>query len=345
MHRTSILSIANLSGVLVLSGCVAGMNPEPAFRHDISGDAKPWTHEQFDDGDDKFTFAVFSDINGGEREGVFEIAAAQLGLLRPEFAINVGDLINGESTVLADIHAEWESFDARARLAGSPVFKVGGNHDLEYPLPKKVWDVRHGPRYYHFRYKDVLFLVLDTEDYSPQQEVEALRLLAEADAAWEAGGPEAYEETAYYKRPDVVAGHVTPEQAEYFRGVIAANEDVRWTFLFLHKTPWLREGERNFASIEASLADRPYTVFHGHFHTYQYSQRNGLDYIRLATTGGSQDMSERSAFDHVTLVTVDDDGVDVANLLLSGILDKTGHIPLGGDENCFQKLICRKEKQ
>jgi hypothetical protein len=44
--------------------------------------------------------------------------------------------------------------------------------------------------------------------------------------------------------------------------------------------------------------------------------------------------------DHVTLVTVDDAGVDISNLLLSGILDKTGKIPLNGEELCFEKAVC-----
>jgi hypothetical protein len=44
--------------------------------------------------------------------------------------------------------------------------------------------------------------------------------------------------------------------------------------------------------------------------------------------------------DYVTLVTVDDDGVDIANLLMSGILDKTGHIPLDGDDVCFELAAC-----
>jgi len=34
-------------------------------------------------------------LTGGERERIFEIAVAQLALLRPEFIINVGDLIEG----------------------------------------------------------------------------------------------------------------------------------------------------------------------------------------------------------------------------------------------------------
>ena len=47
----------------------------------------------------------------------------------------------------------------------------------------------------------------------------------------------------------------------------------------------------------------------------------------------------RSA-DHVTLVTVSDEGVDIANLLLSGILDKTGIVPLDGDGVCFETATC-----
>ena len=44
--------------------------------------------------------------------------------------------------------------------------------------------------------------------------------------------------------------------------------------------------------------------------------------------------------DHVTLVTVSDEGVDIVNLLLEGILDKTGRIPLDGEALCFESTRC-----
>ena len=50
----------------------------------------------------------------------------------------------------------------------------------------------------------------------------------------------------------------------------------------------------------------------------------------------------RSA-DHVTLVTVSEAGADIANLLMAGILDKTGHIPLDGDDVCFESTVCPEE--
>ena len=75
-------------------------------------------------------------------------------------------------------------------------------------------------------------------------------------------------------------------------------------------------------------------------HAYEYLERNGRDYIRLATTGGVQFSDRGRSVDHVTLVTVSESGVDIANLLMEGILDKTGHIPLGGDDVCFESVTC-----
>ncbi len=116
---------------------------------------------------------------------------------------------------------------------------------------------------------------------------------------------------------------------------------MHWTFLFIHKAPWLREDLEPFAAIETALANRPYTVFHGHQHAYRYAERLGRDYIQLGTTGGVQlPDAQGRAVDHVTLVTVDDAGVHIANLLMSGILDKTGHVPLDGDGVCFESAVC-----
>ena len=311
----------------------------PDFRH-AGGDIQPWTHEQFDASDDKFAFAVFADLTGGERDKVFEIAVAQLNLLRPELIMNVGDLIEGDSKDEAGLAAEWESFDERAKRARAPVFYTGGNHDLTGEMPRKVWASRYGPRYYHFVYKDVLFLVLDTEDNTPERMQEIFELRNEAIAIFKSQGQEAFAKTEYASLPERSAGTIGPEQSGYFQDVIRANTDVRWTFLFLHKPAWQKEDETTFSAIDAALGGRPYTVFTGHVQAFGYEERNGRDYIRLATTGGEQFTKADRSADHVTLVTVNDHGVDIAHLLLSGILDKTGRIPLGGETICFEQSAC-----
>jgi predicted phosphodiesterase len=323
-------------------GCSGSSVPqdEPAFRHDIAGNVLPWKNENFDTEDDKLTFAVFSDLTGGEREGIFEIAVAQLNLLRPELIINVGDLVEGSTEDPVEAARQWDSFDQRAAKAKAPVFYVGGNHDLTGSFLQGVWDERYGRRYYHFVYKNVLFLVLDTEDNTPERMQEIFEARNRAIEAVKAEGMEAFEQSEYSKMPEQSAGNISVEQSQYFQDVLAANPGVRWTFLFMHKAPWQREGEQNFAAIEQAMSERSYTVFNGHVHAYEYLERYGRDYIRLATTGGVQFPDRGRSADHVVLVTISESGADIANLLMEGILDKTGHIPLGGDDVCFELAIC-----
>ena len=99
-----------LSTLLGACGRAPGEQGSADFTSSLSGDVRPWTHENFDAADDKFTFAVVSDLTGGERDRIFEIAIAQLNLLRPELIMNVGDLIEGDSKDEAGLAAEWGSF-------------------------------------------------------------------------------------------------------------------------------------------------------------------------------------------------------------------------------------------
>ena len=205
-----------------------------------------------------------------------------------------------------------------------------------------VWDERHGRSYYHFIYKDVLFLVLDTEDNTPERMQEIFEARNEAIEAVKIEGWDVFEESEYASLPEQKAGNISDEQSAYFRGVLAANPDVRWTFLFMHKAPWLREDLTAFSMIEDALGNRPYTLFNGHVHTYEHIVRRGRDYIRLATTGGVQFPDLGSSMDHLTLVTVSESGADIVNLRMDGILNKTGHIPLGGDDVCFESAKCQE---
>jgi len=325
--------------VVSLGACSA--NPvsgtgDAVFLHDFTGAAVPWTKKAFDDRDGKFTFAVFSDLTGGERDGVFDLAIEQLRLLRPELIVSVGDLIDGGDVTREQLVQQWQVFDERTGRALAPVFHTGGNHDLTSTEQWEVWEELYGRRYYHFIYKSVLFLVLDTEDNPQdfQRHLNEIRL--QAIAVQEAEGWEAFAATEYGQIEERNSGRIGAAQAEYFRRVIERHPEVRWTFLLMHKPAWERPGEENFSTIEKQLAGRPYTVFYGHVHSYLHSLRHGRDYIRLGTTGGSHAPGDPMAIDHLSLVTVSDKGVDIANLRMSGIFDKTGNVPLHGDATCLE---------
>lgn len=314
---------------LLLFKCTSPTPHEEAliFQHEISEGTTPWSHTKFDDDSAQFTFAIITDLTGGEREGVFKTAVSQLNLLRPELVMSVGDLIEGGTEDREQLEKEWDSFDDRAARLAAPLFHVGGNHDLTNVEMRKVWSDRYGPRYYHFLYKNVLFLVLDSEDYSEERMQEIYVARAEAIDIINGLKEGVFEETKYASMAESKTGEIGTEQSNYFKNVLEKYPDVRWTLVFMHKPVWMREDEGGLAKIEMALGDRPYTVFNGHFHSFSYTEKNNRDYTILGTTGGFQKPGDENAFDHISLITMTDEGPNVAHIKMEGILDKTGRIP------------------
>lgn len=308
------------------------------FEHEITIQAKPWSQELVANSSDDLTFVLHSDLSGGERSGIFELAARQMALLRPEFVISVGDLIEGGGDREALI-AEWESFDAKAELIGAPYIYVGGNHDLSSEAERAVWAERYGPPYFYFRFKDVLFLVLDTEDTSAERRVTLAAQRAEAVAIYKTDGPEAFAETPYAMSTERVTGAISSEQGDYFVNAISANQDARHTFVITHKPAWEAE-ETEFHRIEEALSDMPYTVFNGHEHFYEFRERFGRDYIQLATTSGEQFPEKGFSEDHVMLISVRGSDVTLVNLMLEGIRDKKIEYPGVDAVPCFATANC-----
>ena len=328
--------------VICLEGCSSTSDvAAPDFAPGYRGDVTPWTHVEFDNAEDKFTFAIISDLWGGNRASIFEVAVEQLNLLRPEMVMSVGDLIDGGTEDLDQLAREWDEFEALASGVNAPLFRVGGNHDLTNAVMRNVWEDRFGATYYHFRYKDVLFLVLNSEDFDPQEMQEIYLARAKTIALLQEGRTEEAEASSNVFREERYNGEISSAQSAYFEKVIQANTDVRWTFLFMHKPVWLRDDyDKGLQRIEAALQGKSYSVFNGHFHSFSNVQRNGQSYTMLATTGGGQNASNEKAFDQLTLVTVDSDGPVVAHLRMDGILGSAGLIPAGGDALCFQASVC-----
>ena len=68
----------------------------------------------------------------------------------------------------------------------------------------------------------MLFLVLDTEDTTPERTREIDRLYREAMEVVHEQGWGAFSSTAYAALPEYDAGAISPSQSRYFVGVIAA---------------------------------------------------------------------------------------------------------------------------
>jgi hypothetical protein len=274
--------------VLIAAAALSRNQSPPAGDLQVQvEDRNPWTHLRLNNDPADFRFAIVSDRTGGHRPRVFSQAVEQLNLLQPEFVVSVGDLIEGYSDTPERTAAEWKEFQGYVCKLQMPFFYLAGNHDITNVSMEKSWQEKFGRRYYSFVYRNVLFLLLCTED------------------------------------PPRVGGKIGEEQLAFVKETLAQNKGVRWTVVFLHRPLWSHDDadKNGWQEAEKLLSGRPYTVFAGHVHRYEKFVRNGQRYYQLATTGGGSKMRgvAYGEFDHITWVTMKKDGPLLANVLLDGI--------------------------
>ena len=270
----------------------------------------PWTHRNYLDNPEDFHFAIVPDRTGGDYRGAFTNALAKLNLMRPEFAICVGDLIPAGWLKEDKVRAQQTELTNMLAKVVPPFCVVVGNHDISRSEPRfpqaneistKVWKEHFGPdTYFSFVYKKVLFICLNTmegRDNRPKQ-----------------------------------CG-ITPEQYAWFKRTLDENKDARWTCIFMHQpgvwntTDWMRFEK------ETLVPHGRYTVFAGDWHCYYHARRYGFDYYVLSVAGGTSSVNahvpekrpillgpEYGEMDHIAWVTMTKDGPVVANLLIDGIL-------------------------
>ena len=126
----------------------------------------------FSDDPDKFTFAIIGDKTGGgyDKWHVFDRAIDEINVLKPDFAIMVGDLIQGYTDDKAQVEAEWKEFWQHQSDLIIPFLPLPGNHDITNPMMYDYWQKHLGRTYSAFTYKDCLFLLLNTEEKHSQPE-------------------------------------------------------------------------------------------------------------------------------------------------------------------------------
>lgn len=324
--------------LLLLIGCnqsTIDTNSTNRFTFDydkeVIADAKPWTNENFKGADNEFQFVIIGDRTGGANaEGTFDLAMGQINLLQPEFVINVGDLIEGYPEDKDDLISMWDEADQMTGKLEMPFFRTIGNHDVSTPLTKEVYLERYGSDYYHFVYKNALFMVLNSEDDSRPKPPERITQGIKEYNRLQVEDPEAAKEMLKEFMTDeaVIAALSQPvefpeKQMNWINRTLAANSDVRWTFLFMHEPCWENPSE-SFESIQQMLKDRKHTFFAGHLHYYDYDKINGYEHITMGPAGASFHHDGSGNVDHIMWVTLKEDGPELGNIALKGIFDRKG---------------------
>ena len=107
-----------------------------------------------------FRFAIVGDRTGETVSGVYEQVWREIGAEKPDFAISVGDTIQGLDDATAE--SEWRQVKpvwTRYRL---PFFLAPGNHDIWSEASQAVYEKETGRKAsYGFNWQNAHFTVLD----------------------------------------------------------------------------------------------------------------------------------------------------------------------------------------
>ena len=284
MSRTRSRYALYVSAVLTaVFMCFASSSAQPsALPDDAPMIQRPWTNDPA-----KFTFAVVGDKTGGNASGwpYFDAAVDHINRIRPDFAIMIGDLVEGYTNDSTAIEEQWDEFLAHANRLEVPMLVLPGNHDYTSPELIEAWQRRMGRTYYSFDWKGCHFVLLNTEE--------------ERDGAQDFG----------------------EEQMAFIREDLGGSGDARHTFVFMHRPAWRFTEDMNYNTdwprIVEELGSRPYSIFAGHWHHLIHERIDGHDYTIMGATGGAMRPSDYlplGKFHHWTHVAVDGDSVHISHI-------------------------------
>ncbi len=252
---------------------------------------KPWTNLNYNNDSLSFHFVVSPDHTGAHRSGILKKGIDRINLMQPDFVVSIGDLIEGYTKDPNDVENQWAEFNNSIKQLQMPFFYVAGNHDYTNQTMAEIWQQKYGASFYHFVYKNVLFLCLNSEDGATG-----------------------------LKQPDF-----SSQQLAFVEKALAENSKVKWTMVFMHQPLWITPTAKNWLNVEKLLADRKHSVFTGHTHQYALHNRNKSDYFVLSTMGGVNSLRGKKygEFDHFLWVSMTPNGPTYANIMLDGVEDKS----------------------
>jgi len=209
-------------------------------------------------GENRFTFAILGDRTGGARAGVFESVVAEAAFLDPDFMITVGDHIEGYTLDKEEIEEEWDEFLAIMDSVPIKYYLTPGNHDIWDDQSEEIYRDRVGDVNRAFKIENTRFIILDvSRDYSIDDFPE--------------------------------------DKLKWFVKELEKSQGAAHTLVFLHKPFWCedfsfgRESRLHDLFLEYGVD----AVFSGHYHRYFYTERDGIDYYCVGSSGGSMWSSER----------------------------------------------------
>lgn len=230
-----------------------------------------------------FCFAVFGDNRPGghaiETTPTFRRIMSELSALKPDFVVNTGDLVDGET----DTTRYQEQMDAVKKVvkaSGLKLYVAPGNHDIKNKETLAIFQRTVDESYFSFDHDGSHFIIISTQIPGEQ-------------------------------------ARITGAQLEWLENDLKSHQSENHRFVFYHQPMW-PVGLHIGSSMDVYPKDRDnlaelfkkYRVdaaFAGHEHLFHYTDKNGL--VEYITGGGGAGLyhtlvGDYGGYHHYLWVTV-----------------------------------------
>jgi len=229
-------------------------------------------------------FAVIGDRTGGHVPGIYEQIIQEVERLRPDFAITVGDEIEGYTSDSATLAQQWTEYQSITAGLTMPLYVIPSNHNITTDAQLPAYEHYVGKPLRSFDYGNLHFTIIDA-------------------SRWES------------------SAELPKEQIAWLVNDLKASK-AKYKFVFYHKPFWqasLLEGKPDtLHSIFRNFGVN--AVFNGHDHIYFSANHDGILYTAVGSSGGRADPGPSGLLFHFVWVTVDQDGIHIAPIKLGSAL-------------------------
>lgn len=232
---------------------------------------------------EEFRFAIIGDRTGTADQKVFQEVINEMSRHQADFAINIGDLIEGYTPDSVVVEAQWDTVLATLEAFKCPVHFVAGNHDIFDEQSARIYERRTGHKpYYSFDHQNAHFIVLSN------------------------AVPETWED-------------VGREQLSWLKEDLEKHKAAQPTFCFFHKPFWFeafqkKEEDSVHDILKAHGVD---CVLSGHYHQFCRTSWDGVTYVLIGSSGGAKGNNKAAGYLYgYAMVTVEDGDVGVTMLEL-----------------------------
>lgn len=230
-------------------------------------------------------FIVFGDSQFGNPQE-YERMIYEASLLKPDFAIQVGDLINGYTHDKEKLICEWKRFKGQISLLNAPFYPVPGNHDIVTDQAEEVYAEIWG--------KDKLLYSFDKGSAH----------LIVLNSWWGNDDDRIMEWQIDWLKNDL------EKYSEQFSKDELTTKSI---FIFLHSPLWKypdeHEGKKDWNLVHNILKQYPVKlVVGGHSHEHVWENKDGIDYLIINSSGVQRENIRGGNFSAFLNVVVEENG-------------------------------------